>query len=99
MMLAIIQTIISNNIYLNTASYLISIASMILSIWISSFVKQKREKAAEIQQHFDTYVYQMPWDKKLFGHQNDVTHVVAEKSQLLFKQGGEREKCDGTRKT
>ena len=37
---------------------------MIVSLLLNSYVSQKKETAAQIQQHFDTYVYKMPWDNK-----------------------------------
>ena len=49
-----------------------------------------RRMAAEIQQHFDLYVYQMEWNTLLFGKKQDVTNLVAEKSEVLSKS--EREK-------
>ena len=89
---AILQSLFHNNIYLNSASYILSIISMAVSLLLNSYVSHKKESAAQIQQHFDTYVYQMPWDNKLFGGKKDVTHEVAEKSQKLLKKSGEREK-------
>lgn len=89
---AILQSIFHDNIYLNSVSYILSILSMIVSLLLNSYVSQKKETAAQIQQYFDTYVYKMPWDNKLFGKKKDVTHDVAEKSQKLFKKSGEREK-------
>jgi len=89
---AILQLLSHDNVYLNSASYILSIVSMIVSLLLDSYVSHKKEIAAQIQQHFDTYVYQMPWDDKLFGRKKDVTHEVAEKSQKLLKKSGEREK-------
>lgn len=91
LILAGIQLIVNDNNQLNVASYILSIISMVISLCLSSCIKRKKELAAEIQQYFDTYVYQMPWDNKLFGRQRDVTYIVAEKSQKLFQKVGERE--------
>lgn len=89
---AVLQSLFQNNIYLNSASYILSIVSMVISLLLNSYISHKKESAAQIQQHFDTYVYQMPWDNKLFGRKKDVTHEVAEKSKKLLKKSGEREK-------
>lgn len=89
---AAIQLLVNNNIYLNAASYVFSITSMLVSLILNSYISNKNKVAAEIQQYFDAYVYQMPWDNKLFGMQKNVTNVVAEKSRLLFKKPGERER-------
>lgn len=90
LLFAVVQLIISDNAYLNAVSYILSIISMVISLLLGSYVAQKKEMAAEIQQHFDVYVYQMPWDNKLFGPQRSVTHIVAEKAKLLFRKAGER---------
>lgn len=89
---ATLQLIIKENTYLNVASYVLSILSMFIGLILNSYVSHKKGCAAEIQQYFDIYVYQMPWDNKLFGKKRNVNHIVAEKSQLLLKKAGEREK-------
>ncbi|MDZ5585148.1 S-4TM family putative pore-forming effector [Enterococcus cecorum] len=89
---AALQLIISDNTYLNAASYVLSIVSMGISLLIGSYINRKKEMAAEIQQHFDLHVYQMTWDNKLFGLQRNVTHVVAEKAKLLLKNPKEHER-------
>lgn len=89
---ALLQLLDSDNTYLNAVSYVLTILSMISSLILSSYVENKKELAAEVQQHFDVYVYQMPWDDKLFGQQKSVTHIVAEKSKLLLRKTGERER-------
>ena len=89
---AALQLIISDNTYLNATSYVLSIVSMGISLIFGSYIYRKKETAAEIQQHFDLYVYQMPWDNKLFGLQRNITHVVAEKAKLLLKNPKEHER-------
>lgn len=88
---SLLQLLDSDNIYLNAVAWALSIISMILSLLLNSCVERKKELAAGIQQHFDVYVYQMPWDSRLFGQQKNVTHIVAEKSKALLKKTGERE--------
>ena len=87
-----VQLIISDNTYLNVASYVLSIVSMGSSLLFSSYIAHKKEMAAEVQQYFDLYVFQMPWDNKLFGSQRNVTHVVAEKAKLLLKNREEHDR-------
>ena len=89
---AALQLIISDNTYLNATSYVLSIISMGISLLFGSYIDRKKETAAEIQQHFDLYVYQMQWDNKLFGLQRNVTHVVAEKAKILLKNPKEHER-------
>lgn len=89
---AVLSSIMNNNVYLIAISVVVATIIIIISPKISSSIEYKREKAAEIQQHFDLYVYQMPWDDKLFGLKRDVSNVIAEKSKLLVKSAKEREK-------
>lgn len=84
LLFAIFQSIITENANLSVISYILSITSMIISLCLSSSVSKKREDAAEIQQHFDIYVYQMPWDNKLFGKEKNLSDIVAEKSKSLI---------------
>lgn len=83
---ALLQLFFYDNAYLNAASYGLSILSMGLSLFLDSYVERKKELAAEIQQHFDVYVFQMPWDDRLFGRQKNMIQIVAEKSRLLLKK-------------
>ncbi len=89
---AAFQIIVSDDTYLNAASYLFSIAGMIVSLTLETYMTQKKETAAKIQQLFDVYVYQMPWDDRLFGVRRDLTYIVAEKSHLLLRKAGQRER-------
>lgn len=92
LLLAIVQVFVEDNLFLNVLSYILSIVSMFVSIYMVSWVEQKKEKAAQIQQKFDIYVFQMPWDEKLFGIEKSVTEIVAEKSKVLLNKIGERER-------
>ena len=85
LLFAILQSIINDNIYLKTLLYVLPIVSMVVSLLVGSYIECKKKTAAEIQQHFDLYVYQMPWDNKLFGLQKNVTHIVAKEATLLLR--------------
>ena len=87
---AVIKSIIIEDVVLNIITYMIPILSFVLSYYIGEQSKILRRMAAEIQQHFDLYVYQMEWNTLLFGKKQDVTNLVAEKSEVLSKS--EREK-------
>ncbi|OTO06815.1 hypothetical protein CUN36_01585 [Enterococcus faecium] len=54
--------------------------------------KQERFLAASIQQEFDIYVFQMPWDEKLFGVKTDNNSDIVTYSQKLFKNPEEKPK-------
>lgn len=92
LVLAILQDVIANSGSVSLVSHLLSIISMVVGLFVKSSVSKKRSNAAEIQQHFDVYVYQMPWDTKLFGKQNNITCIIAEKSKLLLSNPEERYK-------
>ncbi|MDO5292747.1 MAG: S-4TM family putative pore-forming effector [bacterium] len=91
LVLAVVQLIIENET-LSAVSYVASITSMFIALGVSAYVKNEKKLAAEVQQHFDIYVYQIQWDTKLFGKMRDVTHCVMEKSKKLYMKSGEREK-------
>lgn len=92
MILAIIELFVVNNPVLNIISYISSIVSMSIGLIVSSNIKKKKRLAAEIQQNFDVYVYQMPWDAKLFGKERDNSYKIIENSKKLFGKPEEREK-------
>lgn len=83
---AVIKSIIIEAAVLNIVTYMIPILSFVLSYYIGKQSQILRRKAAEIQQHFDLYVYQMEWNTLLFGKQQDVTNLVAEKAAVLSKE-------------
>lgn len=82
---AVVKSIINEDVVLNIITYMIPILSFVLSYYIGKQSQILRRTAAEIQQHFDLYVYQMEWNTLLFGKKQDVTNLVAEKSEILSK--------------
>lgn len=83
---AVMESIIIDNRALNIITYMIPILSFVLSYYIGKQSQALRRNAAEIQQHFDLYVYQMEWNPLLFGKKQNVTNLVAEKSEVLRKK-------------
>ena len=83
---AVVKSIIIEDVVLNIITYMIPILSFVLSYYIGKQSQILRRTAAEIQQHFDLYVYQMEWSTLLFGKKQDVTDLVAEKSAALSKE-------------
>lgn len=90
--LAISQILFKKIDVLKSLSYLLSLVSMLIGLFLDNCVSKKKKLAADIQQHFDIYVYQMPWDKKLFGSEKNLMNTIAEKSKKLLKKDGNREK-------
>lgn len=92
LILAVSQIIFKNIEVLKSLSYLLSLVSMLIAAFLDNCVSKKKKLAAYIQQCFDVYVYQMPWDKKLFGSEKNVINTIAEKSKILLRKNGEKEK-------
>ena len=64
--LAVILLFIPENTEWRYASYILSIVSMVFSFVIDKYIEKKKQLAAFIQQKFDVYVYEIPWDKRIF---------------------------------
>jgi len=75
---------------------LFSILITIISILATDQVKKKRlnlqSTAATIQQLFDTFVYNMEWDTKLFGKKINLNDIIAKKSKKILSNPKEKEK-------
>lgn len=92
LVLSIMQLFFKENIFWSLSSKILSIVSMFVGMAVGSFVKKEKNVAAMIQQMFDVYVYQMPWDNKLFGKEKNLSYLIAEKSKILLDKAGERDK-------
>lgn len=90
--LSVLLLFISEESVVGTLFYSVSILGVIVSFLVSKYIKKKKELAATIQQHFDTYVYHMPWNDKLFGKKKNLNNEIIEHSKKLFKKKGEKEK-------
>lgn len=90
--LAVILLIIPENTEWKYASYILSIVSMAFSFVIDKYIEEKKKLAAFIQQKFDAYVYEMPWDKRFFGKDKNINHEVAIYSKKILNNPQEREK-------
>lgn len=60
--------------------YLLSIASVLLSFLLKPTIDRKISLAADIKQDYDVSVYQMPWNRDIFGEKRDLTREIAENS-------------------
>lgn len=88
--LSILLVFVIQNNPLETISYIISIISMLVSLCIDSYIKKRKELAASVQQKFDVYVYQMPWNERLFGKNRNLNHAIAEHSKLIMSKEDEK---------
>ena len=73
-------------------SYIVSIVSMIFSFCVSGHIKNEKRMAAFIQQKFDTYVYIMPWNRRIFGDDKNVSSEIAQYSEKILSNRAEKEK-------
>lgn len=70
--------------WIRFCSYGLSLLMLVLSLVIKNTCKRKKALAASIQLMFDTYVFQMPWDQKLFGKQKNFNAEIADNSATLL---------------
>lgn len=90
--LSVLELFLKKNQYLNIMSKVLSMAGMFVAMGVNTFVARRKKDAAEIQQQFDLYVFQMEWDEKLFGKKRNLSSLIAEKSKKLLAKTGEEAK-------
>lgn len=90
--LAVILLFIPSNTEWKYASHILSVVSMAFSFIIDKYIEEKKQLAAFIQQKFDVYVYGMPWDKRIFGKDKNITHEVASHSKKILNNPLEKKK-------
>lgn len=88
--LSILLIFVSQNSPLEVVFCIVSILSMIISLVVDSFIKKRKDLAASIQQKFDIYVYQMPWNERLFGKNKNLNHAIAEHSKSMMSKADEK---------
>ena len=68
--------------FVTVLPHLLSIISMLLSFLLKPVIDAKITLAADIKQDFDVSVYQMPWNRDLFGEKRNLTREIAENSAM-----------------
>lgn len=91
-LLSCILLFVSKDSPVGVISYIVSIVSMIFSFCVSGHIKNKKRMAAFIQQKFDTYVYTMPWNRRIFGDDKNVSSEIAQYSEKILSNNAEKEK-------
>lgn len=91
LILAVIQEIAIELKWAKAVACFFSIAMLVISIILKTARKNNKEKAAAIQQEFDIDVYQMPWDRDLFGERRDFTEDIATYSKRILQNQHKRE--------
>ena len=91
-LLSAAEAVIGKTWALTVILALISVPSMYISCVTDKCISAKKRRAADIQQSFDVYVYQMPWSRGLFGNKRNCDRDVAQKAWILLKNEAERDK-------
>lgn len=88
--LSIILLFLEKDSIFESLSYILSFFTLLVSYLVRKFIKNKKNLAAFIQQKFDVYVYQMPWDKRLFGENRNIDYEVANYSKKILSNSKEK---------
>lgn len=89
-LLSAAEAVIGKTWALTVILALVSVLSMYISYRTDKCISGKKRRAADIQQSFDVYVYQMPWSRALFGNKRNCDRDVAQKAGILLKDKAER---------
>lgn len=84
--LSIVLLFVSRDSLWRTMPYICSIASMCVSFVTAKYIKDDKCLAATIQQKFDTYVYSMPWDRRIFGDDKNLNAKVTQYSKKILSK-------------
>lgn len=72
--------------------YILAIVSMLFSFVVDKHINDKKKLAAFIQQKFDVYVYNMPWDERIFGKQKNVNQDIVTYSKQIIENSDKKER-------
>lgn len=92
LVLAVIQGFGAPWSWVRFCSYGLALIMLVLSLVIKNTCKKKKALAASIQLKFDTYVFQMPWDQKLFGKEKNLNAEIADNSAKVLADEKEKNK-------
>ena len=73
-------------------SYILAIVSMLFSFVVDKHINDKKKLAAFIQQKFDVYVYNMPWDERIFGKQKNINQDIVTYSKQIIENSDKKER-------
>ena len=88
--MAIILVFIPEDSLAGIVSYIVSITSAVISFIVDGIINNKKELAAAIQQKFDTYIYNMPWDTRIFGKNRNLNNEIAVYSSKILSDEEEK---------
>lgn len=75
-----------------SVSYILAIVSMLFSFVVDKYIDDKKKLAAFIQQKFDVYVYNMPWNERIFGKQKNVNQDIVAYSKQIIENVDKKER-------
>lgn len=75
-----------------SVSYILAIVSMLFSFVVDKHIDDKKKLAASIQQKFDVYVYNMPWNERIFGKQKNVNQDIVAYSKQIIENADKKER-------
>ena len=77
-----------------SVSYILAIVSMLFSFAVDKRIDDKKKLAAYIQQKFDVYVYNMPWNERIFGKDKNVNQDIVTYSKHIMENDGEKKRLN-----
>ena len=83
---AVVLLFLPKNSVFETFTYVVSLSGMLISVYSKKKMESKQAQAAKTQLLFDTTVFQLPWDEKLFGSNNNTNPLIAEKSIKIISK-------------
>lgn len=75
-----------------SVSYILAIVSMLFSFVVGKRIDDKKKLAAYIQQKFDVYVYNMPWNERSFGKDKNVNQDIVTYSKHIMENDEEKKR-------
>lgn len=69
----------------NSVPYVLAIVGMLFSFIADKYICDKKKLAAFIQQKFDVYVYNMPWNERIFGKDKNVNQEIVVYSEHIME--------------
>jgi len=90
--LSCVLLVIPKESLLENIAYIVSFISVIFSFLMDGVIGNKKELAASIQQQFDTYVFDMPWDSRIFDNKKNYNHEIATYSIKILSRDEEKNK-------
>lgn len=86
LLLAVLTIIFDDSAICVIISHLLILFMMVIPFVIERKNKSNKEFASNIMLSFDLYVYDLPWDKKVFGERKDYEDIIKRKSSGYLKK-------------